>query len=105
MPRYKQIWDVSVVLQYLKTLHPLSSLTLKDLTHKLVMLILITTAQRLQTLLMLNIGLMEIQNSAVVFSFHKPMKQSNPRNAKRPLILEAYLPDKTLCLQCFTRIY
>jgi len=98
MPRYKQIWDVSVVLQYLKTLHPLSSLTLKDLTHKLVMLISITTAQRLQTLHMLNIGLMEIQNSAVVFSFDKPMKQSNPRNAIRPLILEAYLPDKALCV-------
>ena len=51
MPRYKQmiLWDVSVVLQYLKTLHPLRSLTLKDLTHKLVMLISITTAQRLQT--------------------------------------------------------
>ena len=33
MPRYRQIWDVSVVLQYLKTWHPLSSLTLKDLTQ------------------------------------------------------------------------
>jgi len=63
------------------------------------MLISITTAQRLQTLHMLNIiGLMEIQNSAVVFSFDKPMKQSNPRNAIRSLILEAYLPDKALCV-------
>jgi len=41
---------------------------------------------------------MEIQNSAVVFSFDKPMKQSNPRNAIRSLILEAYLPDKALCV-------
>jgi len=41
---------------------------------------------------------MEIQNSAVVFAFDKPMKQSNPNNAIRPLILEAYLPDNALCV-------
>ena len=41
---------------------------------------------------------MEIQKSAVVFSIDKPMKQSNPRNAIRPLILEAFLPDKALCV-------
>lgn len=33
--RYQQVWDVSVVLQYLKTLHPPEQLSLKDLTLKM----------------------------------------------------------------------
>lgn len=33
--RNQQVWDVSVVLQYLKTLHPPEQLSLKDLTLKM----------------------------------------------------------------------
>ena len=36
LPRYKQIWDVQLVLDYLLELHPVSDLSLKDLTLKLV---------------------------------------------------------------------
>lgn len=32
-PKYNQIWDVSQVLDYLKTLYPLEKLSLKELTH------------------------------------------------------------------------
>ena len=35
LPRYKDIWDASTVLEYLKTLHPPEDLTLKELTLKL----------------------------------------------------------------------
>ena len=33
-PKYNQIWDVSQVLDYLKTLYPLEKLSLKELTQK-----------------------------------------------------------------------
>ena len=34
LPKYTEIWDVNVVLGYLKTVDTLSSLSLKDLTLK-----------------------------------------------------------------------
>ena len=69
MPRYKQIRDVSVDLVLSSILENIASID-----HKPMMLISITTAQRLQRLHMLNIGLMQIENSAVAFSFVKPIK-------------------------------
>ena len=49
LPRYQQIWDVSTVLDYLKTLSPVDKLGLKDLTHKSVMLVTLLSAQRCHT--------------------------------------------------------
>ena len=34
LPRYAGIWDVGTVLQYLKTLHPIPELDLKNLTNR-----------------------------------------------------------------------
>jgi hypothetical protein len=45
-PKYTQICDVSLVLRYLATLTPNSSLSLKNLTLKLVMLLLLVSSQR-----------------------------------------------------------
>lgn len=45
----RQIWDVSIVMNKLKTLYPLHSLTLKELILKCVMLLLLLTCQRGQT--------------------------------------------------------
>lgn len=50
LPRYHHIWDVSVVLEHLKTLEPVSTLDLKVLTLKLTMLLCLLTGQRCQTL-------------------------------------------------------
>ena len=47
---YKEIWDVQVVLNHLGTFHPVDTLTLKQLTYKLVMLLLLVTGQRSQTI-------------------------------------------------------
>ena len=45
-PKCNAIWDVSMVLHYLSKLYPNESLTLKDLTHKTLMLLLLVTSQR-----------------------------------------------------------
>lgn len=98
MTRYKVTWDVSVVLEYLCTLFPLSSLTLKYLSLKLVMLIALTSAQRLQTLQMLKINLMNQFESCFVFSFDCPLKHSRPKKGIKPLELKAYQADERLCV-------
>lgn len=48
-PRYQETWDVKPVLEYLELLHPLDKLSLKELTHKLAILLALTSGQRCQT--------------------------------------------------------
>ena len=84
VPRYKEVWDVSTVLRFLKTLSPVSSLSLKNLSLKLVMLLSLVTAQRGQTLHLLDVNLMSTYDSSIVFAFNKPLKQSTPRTEVKP---------------------
>ena len=51
-PKYTEVWDVQIVLSYLRTLHPVDSLSLKDLSFKF-MLLLLVSGQRGQTIHML----------------------------------------------------
>ena len=39
LPKYKEVWDVNMVLEHLKTLHPAETLPLKLLSFKIVMLV------------------------------------------------------------------
>ena len=54
--RHYAIWDVKTVLAYLKTFTPNSSLNLKEISHKLVMLLALVSIQRKQTLVHVNIN-------------------------------------------------
>ena len=49
--RYSSIWDVNVVLSYLRTLSPVKNISLKHLTLKIVMLMALTNAARVNTIL------------------------------------------------------
>ena len=48
------------------------------------MLLSLVTAQRGQTLHLLDINLMSMYDSSTVFTFNKPLKQSNPRTQVKP---------------------
>ena len=67
VPKYAVTWDVSKVLRYLSTLSPLKTLSLKDVTLKLVMLISLTSADRGQSLALMDILKKSITHSKVTF--------------------------------------
>ena len=46
--KYTKVWDVQIVLSYLKTLHPVELLSLKDLSFKFFMLLLLVSGQRVR---------------------------------------------------------
>ena len=54
--RYSSTWDVDVLLEYIREMSPLSILPLRELTRKMVMLMLLTSCQRVQTLNTLNVS-------------------------------------------------
>lgn len=63
--RYTETWDVQPVLQKLRSMYPLQDLPLKDLTLKLVMLMSLTLAARVQTLHLLVLHGMNIGNDYI----------------------------------------
>lgn len=75
-PKYVVIWDVTVVLKYLRSLMPLSRLSLKMLTFKTIALVALATAPRAQTLVNMKLCNMLKEQQAVVFVFSDVMKTS-----------------------------
>lgn len=88
------IWDVSVLLRFLITLSPVSDLSFKDLTFKLVMLITLTNATRVQTVQLLNTIDMEKHKSEYRFNRVKLIKQSRPGFKNPQVVLKAYPVDR-----------
>ena len=96
-PKYTEIWDVSIVLSYLQSLSPVDKLPLKELTLKLVVLILLVSGQRGQTVHLLSIDHMVSVNSCYTFQIVDHLKQSRP-GVKNPLVELRPFEDKTLCV-------
>jgi hypothetical protein len=66
-PKYICTWDVNKVLEYLKFLHPLQNLSIEELTLKTSTLIALTTAQRVQTFISLDVDYLSDYGDFIVF--------------------------------------
>lgn len=104
-PRYKQIWDVRIVLQFLRKLSPAKTLSLKALTLKVCMLIAIVSGRRVQTLHKLRINAMSIKAKSFLFHVDQLLKQSRPGNTGCVLQLDAYPTEKSLCIYTYLTRY
>ena len=99
------IWDVSIVLHYLRKLSPVNTLSLQDLTYKLVMLIALTNATRSQTIKFLNIDYMEKLKDQYLFHFDVLLKQTRPGYKNPDVILKAYPIDRRTCVMTVLKEY
>ena len=77
-PKYQTTWDVQPVLTYLSSLGTANNLNLKTLSLKLLMLVALVSAQRGQSLHMLDITLMKQDESSFEFLLPEHVKQSRP---------------------------
>ena len=98
VPRYTEVWDVRIVLNFLRSWAPVSTLGLRDLTYKLCMLIALLSAQRCQSLHLLRIYNMTLKADSVVFTIQDLIKQSKPGKTGLTFTLKAYPLDKRLCI-------
>ena len=103
--RYCQTWSVDIVLNYLRKLSPVRKLTLKELSLKLVMLVALTNAARVQTIHLLSVNSFTKFNSEFVFRFENVLKQSRPGFDYSVLRLKAYPPDRRLCVYTVLKEY
>ena len=98
LPRYTATWDVNIVLSYFKALPLAEHLSLKELTLKLASLLVILSGQRLQTIHLLHIDHMILQENKVIFQVKGLVKQSKPGRHIKDLEFEVYTPDERLCV-------
>lgn len=105
LPRYKKIWDIGPVFRVLRNMSPANSLSLKKLTLKLCMIIALTSAQRIQSLKHMNLDHLKVTSSSVTFYFEKLLKQSRPGNVGFSVTVEAYPPDRRLCVVKYIKEY
>ena len=101
-PRYTETWDPDQLLTLLKTWSPCDTLSLKLLTFKLLLLILLVTGQRLQTVSLLYLDNMSKSDNCITFRITGLLKQSRPGYSNPFVKLRAYPKDIRLCVfTCF----
>ena len=98
LPKNVKIWNVSPVLDKLRTMEPLEQLSLKELTLKTVMLLSLLTGHRGQTIHLLKLCDVQFLSQAVKISHSSLLKTSRPKHHLESVIIHEYLPDKSLCL-------
>ena len=94
--RYESTWDVRPVLTYPSSLNPLEKLDLKLLTLKLVMLVALVSAQRGQSLHMLDFSCMkDVPDNTLNFC---SLNMSNKVGRFPSVVLKAYPAVSSLCV-------
>ena len=96
--RYNRTWNVDIVLDYILTLSPVNSLLLHMLTLKLIMLISLLTAQRLQTLELIDIKDCVWSDNELRIKIGSLIKTSKPGSHLKNIVLPAYKHDQRLCV-------
>ena len=104
-PKYKEIWDVSKLFDHLDKGKDNYELSLKELTKKLCALILLESAQRVQTIHLIKLENIEMKENLCTIWITDLVKQSRPGYDLPPLILKENVKNPKLCtlscLKCY----
>ena len=84
-PRYTTFWPVDKLLNFLKSWHPFSELSLKQLTLKTISLIALTSSDRGQTIHLASVNNMKIYPNKIDFIIRDKVK--NTRKILKPSII------------------
>ncbi|XP_037301262.1 uncharacterized protein LOC115454479 isoform X1 [Manduca sexta] len=96
-PKYEVVWDPSIVLDYLSSLYPNESLGLELITKKLVTLMALVTAHRIQTLSLICIDNITINDNNVTIKITELIKTSAPGRPQPNLILPFFKENCSIC--------
>ena len=105
-PRYTDIWDPEDVLNFLKKWSPAKRISLKQLTLKVVVLILLVTGHRGQVLRALRVNNMEIGANWFKFRItNAELKQGRYGYKPEILQLKKFPVDHRLCVVNYLKVY
>lgn len=104
-PRYTQTWDTDIVLSYLRKIAPAGENALKVLSKKLVTLLALASAQRVQTLAALEIQNVKFNEIGVQLIVEKILKTSSINRPQPSMNFPFYSADPTLCVASCLKDY
>jgi len=97
-PKYKFTWDPKPVIDYLKSLHPLNTLSLTDLTYKTVGLLALATAHRVQTFANMTLANVHENTGGIEIFIESFLKTSGPGKPQPTLCLPYFQECPELCI-------
>lgn len=103
-PRYDFTWDPFPVIEYLSSLYPHEALSLDVLSRKLITLLALTTAQRMQTLAAIQIPNIHFSN-LVIIKIPSRLKTSGIGRSQPLLSFSPFLDKPELCIFSLLRFY
>lgn len=96
-PKYTHTWDPQLVLNLVSKWYPNRDLDLSQLTKKLVILLALCTAQRVQTLSLIKIENINISSNGVKVVITDVIKTSAPGREQPVLFLPYFVENKNIC--------
>lgn len=97
IPRYKYIWDVSIVLNFIGNFYPNEDLSLPVLSFKCVMLLALSSMQRVQTLKAINVTSIKFFTDSVLIPIKSMLKQFRVNKNSLSIILNVFPHEPAIC--------
>ena len=110
LPRCVAMWDVDVVLKYFRQEGHPNSLLIPQLSHRLAMLLALSTGRRGQVLHMLDIDHMRLRHNSVTFYLTVPTKTYrkgtvNGKDLQQKIKVKSYPANEKLCPVTTLNVY
>ena len=105
LPKTSVTWDTGIVLKKLQQWHPAKNLDLHQLTLKLVLLFLLVTGQRGQTLWSLDVRNITLSKKEALCRIGDILKTSSVKHHQEEIKLVAYSETKSLCVVHYLNEY
>ena len=100
MPRYVKVWDINKVLNYIDSLPANEELSYKQLTQKLVVLLMILGARRKQALHSVQIDNVVLDENECFLLPNKVLKHSKPGRNIELIIYHSFEHNKLYVVKC-----
>ncbi|KAI8437968.1 hypothetical protein MSG28_010630 [Choristoneura fumiferana] len=96
-PKYNTTWDPKLVLNFVSKLVPHQDISLENLTKKLVSLLALCTAHRVQTLSLIKVNNIQFSSSGAKITITDLIKTSGPNRDQPVLYLPFFNEDTRIC--------
>lgn len=103
-PRYDYIWDPSPVIAHLASLYPHEELSLVVISRKLVALLALSTAQRMQTLAAIQLSYITFSDSLII-RIPARLKTSGIGRSQPLLSFKPFADKPELCIFSLVKFY
>ena len=105
LPHYVNIWHINIQLAYFESLPANSELTLKCLTEKLTVLLLILSEQWKQTLLAIDIDNVKIYEDKLIILPNSSLKHTKSSRPLQAIVYHEFIGDAKLCVVECAKLY